>query len=55
MNIIFVPKKKGKSATYRLSRAGLWFVTLLVLSLPIVLLGGGYYLGKEDSEPGPGH
>jgi murein DD-endopeptidase MepM/ murein hydrolase activator NlpD len=53
MNIIFVPKRKGKSATYRLSRGGLWGVTFLVLVLPILLLGGGYHLGKEDSEPGP--
>ena len=53
MNIIFVPKKKGKSATYRLSRGGLWVLALLVLSLPIGFVGGGYYLGKEDSEPGP--
>jgi len=53
MNIIFVPKKKGKSATYRLSRAGVWGVTFLLVSLPLLLVGGGYYLGKEDSEPGP--
>ena len=53
MNIIFVPKKKGKSATYRLSRGGLWSVTFLFISIPVMLLAGGYYLGKEDSEPGP--
>lgn len=53
MNIIFVPKKKGKSATYRLSRVGLWTITLFVISLPLGLLGGGYYLGIKDSEPGP--
>ena len=53
MNIIFVPKKKGKSSAYRLSRGGVWSLTFLVLVVPMVLLGGGYYLGKEDSEPGP--
>ena len=53
MNIIFVPKRKGKSATYRLSRGGVWTVTFMVLAVPLMLLGGGYYLGKEDSEPGP--
>ncbi len=25
----------------------------MVLIIPLILLGGGYYLGKEDSEPGP--
>jgi murein DD-endopeptidase MepM/ murein hydrolase activator NlpD len=53
MNIIFVPKKKGQSAAYRLSRGGVWGISFLVLILPVALLGGGYYLGKEDSEPGP--
>lgn len=53
MNIIFVPKNKGKSASYRLSRVGIWGVSFLFLILPVALLGGGYYLGAENSEPGP--
>lgn len=53
MNIIFVPKKKGKSSAYRLPRGTVWGLTFLVFVVPVVLLGGGYYLGKEDSEPGP--
>ncbi|MCI0507711.1 MAG: peptidoglycan DD-metalloendopeptidase family protein [Gammaproteobacteria bacterium] len=53
MNIIFVPKKKGQSSAYRLSRGWVWALSFLVLILPVALLGGGYYLGKEDSEPGP--
>ena len=53
MNIIFVPKKKGKSSAYRLPRGAVWGLTFLVFVVPVVLLGGGYYLGNEDSEPGP--
>ena len=53
MNIILVPKRKGKSATYRLSPGGFWGIALLVVAVPLMLLGGGYYLGQENSEPGP--
>ena len=53
MNIIFVPKRKGKSATYRLSRLGVWGISFLIFAVPLMLLGGGYYLGQENSEPGP--
>jgi murein DD-endopeptidase MepM/ murein hydrolase activator NlpD len=53
MNIIFVPKRKGRSATYKLSRGGFWGISLLLFALPLGLLGGGYYLGQENSEPGP--
>lgn len=53
MNIIFVPKKKGKSSAYRLPRGAVWGLTFLVFVVPVVLLGGGYYLGQEGSEPGP--
>jgi len=53
MNIIFVPKSKGKSATYRLSRLGFWTLMVSFFAIPVALVAGGYYLGKENSEPQP--
>ena len=53
MNIILVPKRKGKSAAYRLSRGGVWGLGFIFFAVPLMLLGGGYYLGNENSEPGP--
>jgi len=53
MNIIFVPKSKGKSATYRLSRFGIWSLILSFIAVPAGLVAGGYYLGQQDSGPQP--
>lgn len=53
MNIIFVPKRVGRSGTYRLKSTAIYSVIAIFVALPVGLGIGGYLLGKQDSELGP--
>jgi len=53
MNIIFIPKSNRKSSAFRFSRQVVWGLGLALVFAPLALLGGGYFLGKKESDPGP--
>jgi murein DD-endopeptidase MepM/ murein hydrolase activator NlpD len=53
MNIIFVPKRVGRTGTYRLKSTAIYSLIAVFVALPVGLGVGGYMLGKQDSELGP--
>lgn len=53
MNIVFIPKNKGKSCSFRFTSKGFYILLGFLVSFPLLLGAGGYVLGLGDAEPGP--